>query len=170
MARRSGWSNLSASYRRRLKGAGITREQWIRGADLRKARGHAPRPRGAAPAEIAERAGRSQMAGDDQARIERWRSREAPDWLSRQAQPAMSSDVAAVLSQIGIPPERWSTVIFQPHDDGTWGMTVVPTRGYPRSVTLPDRTAAMEVLWMLEPYRAEDIVDVDIYETDQVAS
>lgn len=43
MARRA-WDTLSESYRKRLKGAGVTRRQYESGKSLAKARGHARTP------------------------------------------------------------------------------------------------------------------------------
>ena len=55
--RKSGsWSKLAPATRKRYQGAGITRQDYYKGVDLRAARGHKPRPAPtAAPAAITER-------------------------------------------------------------------------------------------------------------------
>lgn len=47
MPRRRQWSQLSENYRKRLRGAGISKEQYESGAKLKAARGHANTPENA---------------------------------------------------------------------------------------------------------------------------
>ena len=81
-----GPNKLSASYRARLQRAGITRESWLRGADLRAIRGHRPaRPAYAAPEAPANRLLDGEATPADIATLERWRVNDAPEWLRENA-------------------------------------------------------------------------------------
>lgn len=148
--RRKAWSQLSPAYRRRLERQGITAESHRREtADLRAARGHRPPPgKGAAPEEATTRASVGLLRTEDAAALERWRDRSAskggpPAWLPKNRE-AMGSDTAAILSQIRFHPSNWKHVNFTKQPDGRFRMTVTPKRGYPQSVTLPDRDAMIE--------------------------
>jgi hypothetical protein len=81
--------------------------------------------------------------------LQRWRTRSPatggpPAWLPK-SEMMMGTDVAAILSQIDIPPKRWKSVHIDIGPDGRATMTVTPKRGYPRVVQLPDRGAITEV-------------------------
>ncbi len=156
-----GPNKLSPGYRARLERAGITRERWLAGADLRGARAHPYRPPpSAAPGPPTARLVAGEATSEDIAVIDRW---QRPSWL-----PAdefdMSTDVAAAVSQLG-PPSGWGHVSFTPAADGEpWTMTVTPkrymdgdqvlTHEYDRSVQIPggggaDTIGAREVLdWL----------------------
>lgn len=123
-ARRRGWTRLTKDYRRRLEGRGITRERWEAGADLRSARGHAPRaPRGAADLDVTMRylSGPRGRGPSEQRILREFNQLRRPGWI-----PAgMSDDVVAALSQLRSPPSRWSAVRFVPAPDGEpWAMIV----------------------------------------------
>lgn len=159
---RTGWESRSAAYRKRLEGAGRsgklngrrmtpaqTREWWERGGDLRGGRGHAPKPKGAAPKDATDR--EAVGMGDEKtyAELQRWRRRPPsrggpPAWIPR-SEEQMGTDVAAVLSQIDIPPSRWKSVEFRFLPGGGAVMVVTPKHGYPRVVVLPDAQAVSEV-------------------------
>lgn len=158
-AKRNGrrWSDLSPAYRARLQRAGIDREAWLAGTDLRSTRGHAPGPPpDAAPPEPTERLVRGDATAADIREVERWHARH-PDGLS--------TDTSAALSQISYPIDRWESVTFVPRPDGEpWTMTVTPKGGgYPETVEIPgggaaDTYGAAEVLELL----AEEDIDHDV--------
>lgn len=130
--RRVGWGQLSASYRRRLTGSGITREEWEAGVDLRKARGHTPAPPiYEAPVQILGGSG----GRDDLRAVREWaESNLAPRWTH-----GLDPDVAAALSQIPWPPDQWRDVVLTPRADGeAWSMRVIP-KGRPNSGVMIDR-------------------------------
>ena len=127
---RYGWRNLSQPYRARLERQGISQRSWEDGADLRKARGKAPKPQpGAATPELAQALATAPTEAELSAAARLTR----PSWI-----PAyISSDVAAVLSQLP-PYSRWSNVYFEPQPDGApWRMTVELKRGYPITIDIP---------------------------------
>lgn len=154
-SRRRGWDELSASYRSRLSGAGVTRSQYEAGADLRKARGHGFRgPRTQAPEEATERIAAGLSTPQDRQAIERWRrSRSYPSWLPKD-RADLDDATAAILSTISPRPDArdragrragWRDVEFIYQADGTVRMVVTPVRGYPFEVELPDRDSASQV-------------------------
>ena len=129
---RFGYRNLSKSYRTRLERQGITQRQWEDGADLRKARGKAPKPRKGAPSpQVVSKVLQAPTMKDLQA-LESTFVR--PAWIPRD----MSLDVAAALSQLP-DPTRWKSVTFTPRPDGEpWTMTVQPKgRAYPITIDIP---------------------------------
>jgi hypothetical protein len=165
-----GPNKLSASYRARLTRAGITREQWLAGANLQTARGHKYKPPGAAPSDATDRLVSGAATQADVAAIDAWHR---PAWLP-QSQFDMSDDVAAALSQLGNP-RGWGHIAFTPAAEGRpWTMTVTPTRymdgdtvlthAYDRTVQIPGgggsgTTGAREVLdWLVEEDRDFDVM------------
>ena len=167
------WSDLSPSYRARLKGAGVTREGWLRGNDLRSSRGHAFRSSDAAPAKVVTRFVAGEGSPADLDVLARWRRTTAPSWLPSDPM-FMDDDVAAALSQIGRPPSRWRSVRFTPRD-GTqpWTMTVSfkNRRAYDRTIEIPGGGApsspAWQVLdWLANPgdydTRRDEEIDYDV--------
>lgn len=130
--RRVGYNKLSASYKARLKGAGITRSEWEAGVDLRAARGRAPSPPAyAAPADMVERLLTGNAGTSDFADV---RAFLGPWWTK-----GLDSDVAAALSQIPFPPSQWADVIITPAaDDAPWTMRVV-RKGRPSNGVVTDR-------------------------------
>jgi hypothetical protein len=152
------WSSLSPTYRQRLERAGVTRQAWLSGADLRSARGREPSPPpGAAPRDVTERV----IAGEgSRGDIERLR-----DWSQGSEYSSMSPDTAAALSQIPFPVEQWSDVALTPRADGeAWTMTVTPRgNGYPVTVDIPggggaETSGAWEILELL----ADEEIDYDV--------
>jgi hypothetical protein len=83
------------------------------------------------------------------AELQRWRKRPPsrggpPPWLPK-SETQLGTDVAAILSQIDIPPARWKAVNFAfLSADGGVVVTITPKRGYNRVVILPDATAVQE--------------------------
>jgi hypothetical protein len=155
-----GPNKLSASYRARLTRAGITREQWLAGANVQSARGHTYRAPNAAPKEATTRLVRGEATEADVAAIKAWR-KTSP--LPTGAF-GLNDDVAAAVSQLG-PPSGWGHVEFTPRSGGqSWTMTVTPkrymdgdtvlTHEYDRTVEIPGgggsgTTGAREVLdWL----------------------
>lgn len=160
---RSGWDEKSLSYRKRLEGAGRSgklggtpmsaqevRRYWERGGDLRGGRGHRPkRTWTPAPRDATER--ESTGLGDAQtyADLQKWRRRPPsrggpPRWIPKSEQD-LGTDVAAILSQLDIPPSEWAKVEFHFLPSGGAIMIVRPRRGYARAVLLPDSHAVSEV-------------------------
>jgi hypothetical protein len=158
---RSGWTGKSQSYRSRLIGAGRsgkltgtsltpeeTRAYWEAGGDLRGGRSHTPRPRYAAPKAATDRESVGMGDQDTYKELERWRNRPPsrggpPPWLPK-SPDQLGTDVAAILSQIDIPPARWKHVDMAFLEGGSVVVTITPKRGYDRVVILPDRSAARE--------------------------
>lgn len=148
MPKRTGWSKLSIPYRRRLERQGISRAAWERGANLTRARGHAPKaPETAAPIgpTVASVLGEGTTEGN--AILATWRATAAPRWLP--GPMFMANDVAAELSQLRRGPDQWKHVTLIPTSDGSpWSMVVEFRRGYPQEVFIP-AAAATEVLELL---------------------
>ena len=165
------WNALTPAYRKRLQGAGITREQYESGADLRKARGKgfkAPTPSGF-PEDSRQRVIDGQSNAEDRRNVKAWRqSRSYPSWLPRD--PAdLDDQTAVILSTIRPYPNAtdragrragWRNVEFTHNADGTVTMTVTPIRGYPFTVTLPDNDAAAQVQSILRNLNTPG-VDID---------
>jgi hypothetical protein len=58
----------------------------------------------------------------------------------------MGHDTAAILSQIDVPPSRWKSVQMAFIPAGAVVVTITPKgKAYPRTVILPDRSAAEEL-------------------------
>ena len=165
------WDNLSDAYRKRLIGAGVTRDQYLAGADLRKARGKGFRTPTASgfPAESRDRVAAGKSTADDRRNVIAWRqSASYPSWLPRD--PAdLDDQTAAILSTIRPYPNAtdragrragWSNVDFTYNADGTVTMTVTPIRGYPFAVTLPDADSAAQVKSILRNLNTPGI-DID---------
>lgn len=129
---RFGWRKLSKSYRARLERQGISQRAWEDGADLRKARGKAPKPRPTAPSpDLISRIVRTPTE-KDLAELRAMFVR--PAWIPRD----MSTDVAAALSLLP-DPSRWKSVQFIPRPDGEpWTMIVqLKGRAYPITIEIP---------------------------------
>lgn len=185
-----GPNALSASYRARLVGAGITRADWLAGADLRTARsqpGYRPnvpaerarRPAGAAPKTATDRLLAGDATPSDIAAIEAWRR---PAWLPDRAD--MSDDTAAAISQIDLQPRNWGKVEFFAQPDGAnWRMVVTPksqidkrsgkvkSHAYDRQIVIPgggakDTVGASEVLEWLSKADGAPVEKFDITGTD----
>lgn len=155
--KRTGWSKLSKGYRARLERGGITRQSWSQGADLRAARGKAPKaPVTAAPRELTEKAVRGeatyQAVRDD---LGVWRNA-GPGWLPSRSW--MGNDAAAALSQLHKPPSQWEHVRFGANASGPWTMTVEYKRGHPQTIEIPGGSGAQEIMKMLS---SPDSVGVD---------
>ncbi len=167
---RSGWNQTTVAYRKRLIGSGrsgkltgtrITgsdpqvesevRAYWEEGGSLSRGRGHAnpnyvSRPSTAAPKKATAR----EMVGMGDSStwntLEQWRHRSPsrggpPGWIPKDEQ-ALGTDVAAILSQLDIPPSKWKKVVFNWGGAGAVVVVITPKRGRDRSIILPDRTAA----------------------------
>lgn len=127
---RYGWRKLSQPYRARLERQGISQRSWEDGADLRKARGKAPKPQpGAAPVELAQELATAPSEAALSAAERFTRPPWIPEWIS--------NEVAAILSQLP-DPSKWEGVTFEPQPDGApWRMTVELKRGYPITIDIP---------------------------------
>lgn len=178
--RKSGsWSKLAPATRKRYQGAGITRQDYYKGVDLRAARGHKPRPAPtAAPAAITERVigGEGTMADLDA--LTDWADRLAGATFGRWWPTDISADTAAALSQIDLHPDQWGSVHFIPAgNDEPWQMIITPkgapinadgTSPYDRVVLIPggggrDTSGAREVLdWLTYGDDVPDGLEWDI--------
>lgn len=177
MATRSGWEGLSSAYRSRLIGAGRsgklagqplteadTRRYWESGASLRTGRSHAfgaQRPRSAAPAKATRLEERGMGTPDSYSQLRRWRQRPPsrggpPAWIGND-ETELRTDVAAILSQIDIPIQRWRNVTLTWLSEGKVALTVISKRGATRTVILPDTDAAKEVGRLLKLHGPEDM-------------
>lgn len=152
---RFGYRKLSTAYRTRLERQGITQEQWELGADLRTARGKAPKP----PTTVEPRLVRALLEGPTPA--EQLEARAAfvrPSWIPADA----SLDVAVALSQFPNP-NRWKEVEFQARSGGEpWTMIVTPKgNGYPIAYEIPGGggpgSGAREVLDIVTEIRNKQI-------------
>lgn len=169
---RSGWGDLSDAYRERLIDRGESgeltgremvgdrdvveqevRRYWEGGGELGGGAEY-ERPATAAPREATER--ESVGLGDQQtwAELERWRDRSpsaggAPAWIPND-HSVISTDVAAQLSQIDVPPSEWSHVQITFGTGGEALMTVTDNDGRDQSVILPDSQAVSEVGRLLQ--------------------
>jgi hypothetical protein len=160
--RRGGrkWTDLAPSYRARLEGAGISREDWLSGKDLRAARSHRPAPpTWQAPKDAIRRTLDGTDTEADRADLARWSERERPAWLA--APFGISTETAAALSQIGSAPKDWGHVEIVARRFENWTMTVTPrahvtpggvvrTHAYDIKVTIPGDQGGIEVLDLLE--------------------
>jgi hypothetical protein len=160
VARRTGWSRLSKTYRARLERNGVSRKAWEGGADLRSARGKGPRsPSHAAPAAITREAVRGdatfQAVRDE---LGTWRN-QGPAWLPSRSW--MGNDAAAALSQLTKGPSQWEHVTFTPRSGGPWLMTVEYLRGYPQTIEVPGGSGAQEIMKMLAHPDSVGIADLD---------
>jgi hypothetical protein len=165
MARRTGWSKLSAGYRKRLTGAGITRQTWEQGGDLRRARGkQTTSSSGAGVADATTRAVTGHGTEADRALLRTWRETVAPSWLP--SRDLMADDTAAALASLGNP-DRWASVYFTPSADGPWRMTVTYKNAnqYPRSVEIPGTDDARDVLDLLYLDFYDEELDIDVGES-----
>lgn len=129
------WKDLSPSYQKRLRGAGITPEMRRRGADLRAARSHPLRLPYTAPAPLQ---GVTQPTTAQRAERRAWREASAPGWLPNRQR--MGDATAIALSALR-PPRDWKAVHFTPAPAGqSWSMTVDYVRGHPQTILLPPDT------------------------------
>lgn len=65
---------------------------------------------------------------------------------NRMDESVVSTDTAAILSQIDIPPSRWKSVEMTIRSDGKVDLTIQPKgNAYPRTVRFPDYQSAQEV-------------------------
>lgn len=166
-APRSGWDNRKPGYRSRLIGAGRsgklsgtpmspseTQRYWERGGDLRGGRSHRPTPKGSAPRQATERESVGMGDAKTYKDLERWRKRSTakggpPAWL-RGNEGVFSTDTAAILSQIDVPPSRWRSVEVEYLPNGSVIVRIQPKgRAYQRVVVFPDSTGAHELLSVL---------------------
>ena len=168
------WIDLSAGYRSRLIGAarsgkltgtkitGDVEAQarvyyehgGTKGGKGLSARGHANpayvnRPSTAAPRVATQR--ESNGMGDSKTwdQLERWRARSSrnggpPKWIPSDPM-VMSTDTAAILSQLDIPPSKWKKVRFDWQPAGGALVHITPYRGKTRIIQLPDHKACSEL-------------------------
>ncbi len=138
--RRTGWSKLTADYRRRLERTGITRRQWERGADLRSSRGHRPPPTLRPNVADAYAASIARNATEDQVSV--LRSAVVPWWVPK----GLAYDVRVAFAQFRQPPSQWRPgpngepkVTLLPRANGDpWTVTVWYARSpYPHSFEIP---------------------------------
>ena len=168
---RRDWDTLTPAYRRRLERAGITRDAYTAGADLRTARGHAfrtPTPSGF-PQESRDRVAAGTSNPEDRRNVAAWRqSPSYPSWLPRD-QADLDDQTAVILATIRPYPNAtdragrragWRNVEFTYNPDGTVTMTVTPIRGYPFAVVLPDADSAAQVKSILRRRNTPGI-DID---------
>jgi hypothetical protein len=166
MARRTGWTRLSVTYRKRIVGAGKsgklagaplseaeTRRYWESGQSMQSGRSHsrgAARPKTAAPKKATRLEEQGMGTSESYSQLLEWRNRPPgrggpPAWIPSD-EMEMRTDVAAILSQIDIPPERWERVeMVWLSDTGPIAFQITSTRGAIRTVILPDTQAMQEV-------------------------
>ena len=81
--------------------------------------------------------------------LERWRARSSrnggpPKWIPSDPM-VMSNDTAAILSQLDIPPSKWTKVRFDWMPSGGALVHITPYRGKTRIIQLPDHKACSEL-------------------------
>ena len=161
MARRVGWENLSPYQQHRYEAAGESgkltgepfltparvREYYETGGDLSSARGHRrPRPAWAAPKAETQRSRINLLTTADKKQLRKWRrSSKAPKWLPKSSE-TLRDDVAAILSEVDVPPNRWRRVEVRPTTSGRYSLRIfVSRREYEFVTTLPDWDAVSQL-------------------------
>jgi hypothetical protein len=131
-----------------------TQRYYESGGDLRGGRSHRPTPVGAAPREATGRESVGLGDASTYRQLERWRKRPPaaggpPPWL-RANDNTLSTDTAAILSGVDIPPERWRSVQAEYLRDGSVILHIQPKgNAYQRTVVFPDASSASEVMSLL---------------------
>ena len=124
-----------------------------------RARGHAQaayvnRPSTAAPKKATEREALQMGDAKTMADLDKWRRKAPsqggpPKWIPRDP-TKMGTDVAAILSQVDIPPAKWKSVRYTWLPTGSAIVTITPKRGRERSIILPDYSATREFGMLLK--------------------
>ena len=136
MAKARNWNSLTPDYRRRLERNGLTKSKYEGGADLRAARGHAPRGSQKLDrdqAALLNRAIRAEATPQEINRLEKILLR--PSWLPDNVK--VRPEVLGALSKLPNP-KNWKHVYIVPAENGPWTMTVYTKRGlYPNTIEIP---------------------------------
>ena len=173
MSRRVGWENLSPYQQHRYEAAGESgkltgepfltptrvREYYESGGDLGRARGHVrPRPAWAPPKDATTRAKINLNTEADAKALRRWRrSAAAPKWLPKSS-VTLSDDVAAILAEIDVNPNRWRKVEVRQTTSGRYTLRVyVSRREYEFVTTLPDWDAVSQLGSLLNDHARLDM-------------
>jgi hypothetical protein len=177
MARpRIGWENLSDSQRDRYIAAGRTgrltgepfldeaqvRAYYDEGGSLAGGRGHLvydkrghtkSRPSWAAPKEPTEKAQVNLLGTTDKAALRKWRrSRSVPKWIPASSEK-LRDDVAAILSEIDVGPQRWTKVEVYPLHNGRYSLRIfIRGRETEFLTTLPDWDAVSDLGRLLNDF------------------
>ena len=173
--KRSGWSNLSPSYRKRLERSGVTRKSWESGADLRKARGHAAqsglKQTTKKQAALTKRGVETDLTPRELKELQKITTR--PKWIHKE----IRTEVAASLSVLP-DPKTWESVELIPRTDGqAWTMQVFRKRGkYPLEIEIPGGGGAVgeaprEVIDLLTDLSNKAGFDLflEVMDTDRLA-
>ncbi len=177
MARpRIGWENLSDAQRARYIAAGrsgrLTGEPFLdeaqvrayydEGGSLGGGRGHLvydkrghtrSRPLWAAPQVPTEKAQVNLLGTQDKKALRTWRrSRRAPKWIPSSPEK-LRDDVAAILSEIDVGPQRWTKVEVYPLHNGRYALRIfIRGRDTEFLTTLPDWDAVSDLGRLLNDF------------------
>ncbi len=136
MAKSRNWNALTPAYKKRLERSGLTKSKYESGADLRAARGHAPRGSQTLDREqkaLLNRAIRAEATPQEINRLEKILLR--PAWLPKSVE--VRPEVLGALSKLPNP-KNWKHVYIVPSERGPWTMTVYTKRGlYPNTIEIP---------------------------------
>jgi len=156
VATRRGWAGLSDDYKARLKGAGISYQDWRSGKSLKAARGHGGAyPSPAERREIIGRLDADQQTEADRQGIRRWSaSRARPAWTKPGGKGhfPVSDELALRLWAAGVKnPKQWEDApTFTPGRSGEpWSMRVLHKDGTYAELEIPwsqhDEALAMAI-------------------------
>ena len=136
MAKARNWNSLTPAYKKRLERSGLNKSKYESGADLRAARGHAPRGSQILDKEqkaLLDRAIRAEATPQEINRLEKILLR--PSWLPNSVK--VRPEVLGALSKLPNP-KNWKHVYIVPAESGPWTMTVYTKRGlYPNTIEIP---------------------------------
>ena len=136
MAKTRNWNSLTPAYRKRLERSGLTKSKYESGADLRAARGHAPRGSQNLDRDqlaLLNRAIRAEATPQEINRLEKILLR--PSWLPNSVK--VRPEVLGALNKLPNP-KNWKHVYITPAEKGPWTMTVFTKRGiYPNTIEIP---------------------------------
>ena len=122
MAKARNWNSLTPAYKKRLERSGLNKSKYESGADLRAARGHAPRGSQILDKEqkaLLDRAIRAEATPQEINRLEKILLR--PSWLPNSVK--VRPEVLGALSKLPNP-KNWKHVYIVPAESGPWTMTV----------------------------------------------
>ena len=136
MTKARNWNSLTPAYRKRLERSGLSKAKYESGADLRAARGHAPRGSQSLDRDqmsLLNRAIRAEATPQEINRLEKILLR--PKWLPSDVK--VRPEVLGALNKLP-DAKNWKHVYIVPAEKGVWTMTVYTKRGlYPTTIEIP---------------------------------
>lgn len=136
MPKARSWNNLTPAYRNRLERGGLSKSSYESGADLRKARGHAPKGFQTLNRDelaLLNKAVRADATPQEIKKLEQFLTR--PSWIPKSSE--VRPEVYGALGKLPHP-RTWKHVYIVPTARGPWEMTVYTKRGrYPNTIEIP---------------------------------